>query len=231
MLYHLLDRPWVYRLQRAVLAPGNARAFNAKFRDLLTRLPSAQRVLDVGCGPASWLFDSGLHPLGIDVSLSYMREYRSRGERAAVGSADALPFAAGSWDGVWSIGVLHHLPDAVAVAAIAEMLRVCRPGGYAVVLDAVMPRRAWLRPLAYVIRRLDRGRFVRSEDALRRLFPPHMAWQFDRFTFAWTGLEAVVGWARVGHNVVLRTGSTPSPASLAGEGGGEGSEMRRGSDE
>jgi SAM-dependent methyltransferase len=198
MLYRLLDRPWVYRLQRAVLAPGNARAFNTKFGDLLTRLPAAQRVLDVGCGPASWLFDSGLHPVGVDVSLSYMREYRGRGERAVVGSADALPFAAGSWDAVWSIGVLHHLPDGVAAAAIAEMLRVCRPGGYVVVLDAVMPRRAWQRPLAYGIRRLDRGRFVRSEDALRRLFPGGVAWQFDRFTFAWTGLEAVIGWARVG---------------------------------
>ena len=197
MLYRLLDRPWVYRLQRAVLAPGNTRAFHAKFRDLLTRLPTAEHVLDVGCGPASWLFDLGLHPVGVDVSLSYMQEYRGRGERAVVGSADALPFAAGSWDGVWSIGVLHHLPDAVAAAAVAEMLRVCRPGGYVVVLDAVMPRRAWGQPLAYAIRRLDRGRFVRSEDALRALFPAGVAWQFDRFTFAWTGLEALVGWGRV----------------------------------
>jgi len=195
-IYRLLEIPWIFRLQRKLLAPGGDRAFIRKITSLQEQLPAARMLLDVGCGPASWLFGVGEHPLGLDRSLSYVQEYVERGERAVVGSAGGLPFRSGRFDGVWSIGLLHHLPDDVAAAAVQEMLRVCRPDGYVVVLDAVMPRRAWRRPLAYALRRLDRGRFVRSESALRNLFPPQLNWRSDRFTFAATGLEALVLWAR-----------------------------------
>lgn len=193
-IYGLLDFPWVFRLQRMLLAPGQDRAFVRKIAGLQRQLPAARSVLDVGCGPASWLFGVGEHPVGLDLSVSYVQEYVRRGERAAVGSAAALPFRSAQFDGVWSIGLLHHLPDDIAAAVVREMLRVCRPPGYVVVLDAVMPRQAWRRPLAYVLRRLDRGRFVRSESALRSLFPPQFIWHPDRFTFAATGLEALVLW-------------------------------------
>jgi len=42
-----------------------------------------------------------------------------------VADAEHLPFAAASFDLVYSYGVLHHSPD--TAAAIAEVLRVLRP--------------------------------------------------------------------------------------------------------
>lgn len=195
-IYRLLEVPWVFRLQRSLLAPGVERAFTEKITELLPALGPATRIVDIGCGPASWLFGAGLHPIGVDRSRSYVRAYAGHGEQATVASADALPFVSGSLDGVWSIGLLHHLPDVVAAAAVREMLRVCAAAGYVAVIDAVLPESAWRRPLAYVLRRLDRGRYVRSEPALRRLFPPDLGWQFQRFTLAATGLEAVVCWSR-----------------------------------
>lgn len=46
-----------------------------------------------------------------------------------VADAEALPFAAHSFDGVYSWGVLHHSPD--TPAAFREVGRVLRPGGWA----------------------------------------------------------------------------------------------------
>jgi SAM-dependent methyltransferase len=152
--------------------------------------------VDVGCGPQSWLFRVGLQPIGVDVSLSYLHEYAQRGAEAVAASAAALPLAAASCDGVWSVGLLHHLPDALAAAAVREMVRVCRPGGYVAIFDAVLPDPRWRRPLAYLIRRGDRGRFMRQEGALRALLPATTAWRCERFTYAATGLEGLLCWVR-----------------------------------
>jgi SAM-dependent methyltransferase len=196
-IYRLLEFPWIFRLQQSLLAPGSEKAFVRKISELRAQLPAADLILDVGCGPASWLFRVGLHPVGLDLSVSYVREYGGHGERAVVGSASELPFPSQQFDGVWSVGLLHHLPDDSAAAAVKEMVRVCKQTGYVVVLDAVMPTRPLRRPLAYVLRRLDRGRFVRAEPVLRQMFPRQLYWQSNRFTFAATGLEALVFWARL----------------------------------
>jgi SAM-dependent methyltransferase len=197
----LLELPWVYRLQTALLAPGAEAAIVRRIADLLPQLPAAARLLDVGCGPHSWLFRVGLHPVGADVSLSYLRAYTAGGETAVAASADALPVAAHSFDGVWSIGLLHHLPDATAAATLNEMVRACRPGGYVAVFDAVLPRATWRRPVASAIRCFDRGRFMRRESELRGLLPLGFDWRGDRFTYAATGLEALLMWAVIGDPV------------------------------
>ncbi len=199
-MHAVLDRwlevPWVYRLQAAIFAPGAEGAIVRRLGDLLAELPPAGRLLDVGCGPRSWLSHLALHPVGADVSLSYLREYVARGDAAIAASADALPLAPESFDGVWSIGLLHHLPDRVAAAALSEMVRACKPAGYVALFDAVLPHAAWRRPLASAIRRFDRGRFMRSESALRALLPVELDWRGDRFTYAGTGLEGLMCWAR-----------------------------------
>ncbi len=195
LLDRLLELPWVYRVQTAVLAPGAEAAIVRRIERALNKLPPARRLLDVGCGPQSWLFRVGLQPIGVDISLSYLHEYAQRGTGAVAASAAALPLAARSCDGVWSIGLLHHMPDALAAAAVCEMVRVCRPGGYVAVFDAVLPEPRWRRPLAYLIRRGDRGRFMRSEAALRRLLPAADTWRCERFTYAATGLEGLLSWS------------------------------------
>jgi SAM-dependent methyltransferase len=92
---------------------------------------------------------------------------------------------------VWTIGLIHHLPDHVALQTIEEMYRVCRPGGHVMILDAVMPRHAWMRPVAYALRELDRGRFVRTESAVRELLSEALPGPHDirRATFSYTGIE------------------------------------------
>lgn len=108
---------------------------------------AGDRVLDVGTGPgylalaASSLVGPGGVAVGIDASPEMIvraRELAARAGSAAefrLASAAALPFEDGSFDVVVSRLVLHHLPGEVKTKALAEMLRVLRPGGRLLVAD------------------------------------------------------------------------------------------------
>ncbi len=196
LVNHLLEQPWLYHLSQLLMAPGADRAIKQRFRRLLAQLPPARRVLDVGCGPLSRLWQVGLQPVGLDLSFIYTVAYRKAGSEPAVtGSAALLPFANGSFGGVWSIGLLHHLPNGVARQAVGEMLRVCYSGGYVVIFDAVLPEPAWQRPIAHLARRMDRGKFMRREETLVKdiLLPDDFV--VERFTYTLNGLEAILAYA------------------------------------
>lgn len=103
------------------------------------------RVLDVGCGmgtPALRLaHDFGGEVVGVTVSREQVS--RASGRAAAAGVADRvsfqhadameLPFGEGSFDAVWALESIIHMPD--RVQALKEMARVVRPGGRVVLTD------------------------------------------------------------------------------------------------
>ena len=98
-------------------------------------------VLDVGCGLAtdgSRFARAGAHYVGFDqagVALELARqrfELEHLGGRFIEGDATRLPFPDGSFDLVWSHGVVHHIPE--TERAVAEFHRVLRPGGTALVM-------------------------------------------------------------------------------------------------
>lgn len=153
------------------------------------------RWLDVGCGPHSQITGtlSGT-VVGIDCAADTLSDAQGDGVVGVCASAAALPFAAESFDGVVSFGLLHHLSDADADKALAEMRRVTRSAGTVLLLDNVNPISNWRRPLAALLRALDRGRHIRTEDALSRLVDVHGFDLSRRITYSWTGLEAC--WAR-----------------------------------
>jgi SAM-dependent methyltransferase len=196
MLYkfinQLLDKPHLYNLSINLLAPGFEKVFVDNIRSLRSQFPESRSVLDIGCGPTSWLWQVGAHPVGLDLTYSYCKAFHEKKEPAVMGSAGVLPFPSGSFEEVWSIGMFHHLPDTLAQQALDEMLRVCMSDGHVVIFDAVLPVRAWQRPLAYAIRRADRGRFVRSQAALEGLLPRRSRWSVERITYSRTGLEIVM---------------------------------------
>ena len=185
----LLAIPWCYRASQAILAPGADRMLTAALRERKQQLPEPDLLLDVGCGPASWLWKIGWQPLGLDLSHKYTKAFRQYGQNAVTASACELPLADGVFASVWCIGLLHHLPDDLARQAVREMLRVCRPGGYVIVHDAVLPENLWFRPIAALIRRLDRGRNMRNQEQLATLLPSDKNWHIRRYTYTMNGLE------------------------------------------
>ncbi len=126
-----------------------------------------QDVLEVGVGLGTDLVRfarAGAHVAGIDLTTAAVDAVRTRavleGLEAVVRTADAgaLPFRDGSFDLVYSYGVLHHTPD--AQRAVEEIRRVLRPSGEARVM--LYSRRSWLALGAWVRWAVLRGRPWRS---------------------------------------------------------------------
>ena len=99
------------------------------------------RVLEIGCGcgsEAERFSRAGAHYTAIDLTNAALGITRKRFQLANLegrfvqGDAENLPFADGSFDLVYSHGVLHHTPD--TPRTIREVHRVLSPGGRAVVM-------------------------------------------------------------------------------------------------
>ncbi len=190
-IYRQLEHPWLYYLAQMLLAPGAEDSIAKTLKRLHRQLAPAECILDVGCGPKSQLWKIGVYPVGLDISATYIATFCRDGP-GVLGSADTLPFNNASFDSVWCIGLLHHVSDDVARQTVEEMVRVCRPGGYVVIFDAVMPDKPWKRPMAYWIRRLDRGKFVRRENEFKNILPSGVPFFTERISFSLNGLEAIV---------------------------------------
>ena len=107
----------------------------------LSREPKGRRVLEIGLGfgTVGHILASGgasYHAIDIANGPVAMMRYRlaslRRPARALRGSALALPYGDSTFDAVYAIGCLHHIGD--LRQGIAEVHRVLRPGGRAVVM-------------------------------------------------------------------------------------------------
>jgi SAM-dependent methyltransferase len=120
------------------------RGFRAFVTPLLRHAAAGRRsprLLDCGCGTGAnlELLDTFGHAYGFDLTEAGLRIGREAGRtRTARASVTAVPFPTAAFDIVTSFDVLYSLPDADELAAIAEMYRLLKPGGFAVVNVAAM---------------------------------------------------------------------------------------------
>ena len=126
-------------------------------------------ILDCGCGTGHnlALLRRYGRAYGIDLTWAGLQYAREKGEsRVARATVAALPFASAMFDLVTSFDVLYSLEDAVETAAIAEMARVLKPGGTAIVnvaaLDALRGNHS---VLAGEVRRYSRADLARRLEA------------------------------------------------------------------
>ncbi len=121
-------------------------------------MPQISAVLEVGSGPGELALEvarrlPGVDVVGIDLAEAMIDAAIKRADaerldgrvRFVLADAAALPLADSSFDVVVSTLSLHHWEDPSTV--FAEIARVLRPGGIALVYD--------LRPFAYTQRELE----------------------------------------------------------------------------
>jgi ubiquinone/menaquinone biosynthesis C-methylase UbiE len=129
------DAGYFIRFLDAAGTEASFRAYKDRLSERLDLRPGV-RVLDVGCGTgddARAMARGGGWVVGIDNSQAMIDEARRRSADSGlpvdfqVADALALPFAADSFDGCRADRSLMHVPD--TRRALAEMLRVTRPGG------------------------------------------------------------------------------------------------------
>ncbi len=114
--------------------------------DVAVAAPPGARLLEVGCGPGHLSVrlarDRGFEVTGLDLDPSMVERARANaaceggaadGLRFEVGDVAALPFADQSFDVVVSTMSMHHWDD--PQAGLAEIARVLRPGGRALIWD------------------------------------------------------------------------------------------------
>jgi demethylmenaquinone methyltransferase / 2-methoxy-6-polyprenyl-1,4-benzoquinol methylase len=116
-----------------VISLGLDRHWRAVTRKVLDLAPG-QKVLDVAAGTAIstlTLARSGAWCVAADFSQGMLRRGADREVPKVAADALALPFADGVFDAVTVSFGLRNMSD--TLAALAEMLRVVRPGGRLVV--------------------------------------------------------------------------------------------------
>jgi ubiquinone/menaquinone biosynthesis C-methylase UbiE len=113
------------------------RKLGEMYFDIVTpeMLNASSQVLDVGCGSGRfiwWLKDRVRTITGLDPSDAIFAASRliGRDEKVTLvqSSASNIPFADGAFDFVYSIGVLHHVPD--PAAAMRDCIGKLKRGGY-----------------------------------------------------------------------------------------------------
>ncbi|HEV2107801.1 MAG TPA: class I SAM-dependent methyltransferase [Thermomicrobiales bacterium] len=100
---------------------------------LLERTGPGARVLDAGCGVGrdmAWLEAHGARVIGVDISAGMLAEARTRASGPLLRlDMRSLAFADDSFDGVWCVASLLHLPKSDVPPTLAEFHRVLVPGG------------------------------------------------------------------------------------------------------
>jgi ubiquinone/menaquinone biosynthesis C-methylase UbiE len=138
----------------------------------VTRILASREVrgavaLDIGCGFGRWtrwLAEHGADAVGIDPTEGMLAAARRASTADIVYrrmSATELDFPDGCFDLVTCVTVIQHLKPREQEAAVAELARVLRPGGEAVILDLIDVR--------------DRGQVVhpRAASAWIRMYESH----------------------------------------------------------
>ena len=107
---------------------------------------SEDTVLDVACGPGlitCAVARVAQHVTGIDITPAMIDEARKRQQSMGltnmewkIGDVTPLPFAGSSFSAVITRYSFHHFLEPEAV--LAEMVRVCQPGGRVAVVDVFM---------------------------------------------------------------------------------------------
>jgi SAM-dependent methyltransferase len=144
------------------------------FHDRLGTRPGSlngQLLFEAGCGMGRYLQvigeDPGAEAVGLDLSMAVNRAYRENRDNPLIhilqGNLMELPLRPGTFDHVYSIGVLHHTPS--TKEAFRSVLTLAKAGGRV----SIWVYHAWCPPGLRGFQRIHAGIRGWISENLRRL--------------------------------------------------------------
>jgi SAM-dependent methyltransferase len=141
---------------------------------MISEMPdiAGRKVLDVGCGPGNYsgLFSNAQYT-GFDLDPNYIAyanlTFKKPNASFLVGNAVTPPLFSEKFDFIFSVGLYHHISDEGTIQSLKALQGMIAEGGSLFIVDAVFPNN--LNVLGYVLRKLDRGKHVRSFRAYKEL--------------------------------------------------------------
>ncbi len=121
----------------------NARVFSEYFKGLLdlerrhefkefVGLLKGNKILDLGCGGgdhALWFESQSLDTIGIDFSEEMIKICREKGLKAEVMDIEDLKFDDNSFDGIWAVTSLLHVPKSKINHVMDKLSRILKEEG------------------------------------------------------------------------------------------------------
>ncbi|MBX7481746.1 class I SAM-dependent methyltransferase [Qipengyuania qiaonensis] len=170
-LRNALAVPILFDTYQAAVGANRAKTI---FVDECVRPQSGMRLLDIGCGTGAVVpfLPTDTEIVGVDVSQPYISAAQRRfGHRADFRLADASDLDADIGEGfdlAYAFGVLHHLPDDLAISLINGAMRRLKQGGRLVTIDPTLTEKQGA--ISRFIVSADRGKYVRTAGAVSDLF-------------------------------------------------------------
>lgn len=165
--------PIMYKLVQIIIA---GRGHQLLKKHLLKEVSgNVKTILDQGCGTGEYseLFKTKKY-LGLDnnkLDISYAKKHYKG--KFIYGNAIKMDFPDSSFDCVFAVGLHHHLDNNSVKKAIVEAIRVLKKGGKYIILDATYPR-SRLNLIGFILRKMDRGKYVRKMDKMLALIPSNL---------------------------------------------------------
>ena len=172
----LSARPTLWNIFRRVLEFNFVEERRVIKRELMPAATRVKRqgrapiILDLGCGTgelAPGFLRAGYSYIGIDIEperIEYARKTFRKGKFHVMDATD-LRYPDGYFDQILITGVLHHLSDEEVRRIVAEMKRVLRPEGLALVMEDIALRGSlnlWARRYTWPTRRCVHSAVRRS---------------------------------------------------------------------
>lgn len=133
-------------------------------------LVRGNKILDLGCGwRGNFFAENSENYYGIDSNQRLIKRLKkSKTGTYTAMDARELKFESDYFDYVISVSVVHHLSQEDIAKILSEVRRVLKKGGKIIIADGVYPQNKW-NIIGWLLRFLDRGRYVRTKFDLRSL--------------------------------------------------------------
>ena len=170
LIEKLAVNPKVFMFLRRIIE-GNFTAEKAVLKNEMLSIGECKRILDIGCGTGMFSkYFENISYVGIDTEKIYI-DYAKKFFKGKfyLMNGENLLFENSSFNSIIVFGVFHHLNDIQSKNIIKEMKRVLSGNGKVIIMEDVNIESKY-DIIGNVIRRFDRGKYIRIKDEYVSLF-------------------------------------------------------------